>query len=120
MALIANYEVPNTGMVIPNAYHVIAHVDVVKRLKPLPHGGDNRNDTLQGGVGYVGGIYLAIYASKQAREDGLNPVAYLSQANPDKPFPTQFVLDIESTDSYLTQSYNFLKSLEYYQGAIED
>lgn len=120
MALIANFEIPNTGMTIPNAYHVIGHVDVVKRIKALPHAGDNRNDILQGGVGYVAGIYLVIYASKQARENGMNPVAYLSQSNPEKPFNTQFILDVESTDSYLTQAYNYLKSLDYYQSAIED
>ena len=36
MALVREYEVPSTGLVAPNAYHVIKKVTTEKRLHDVP------------------------------------------------------------------------------------
>ena len=50
MALIADYELPDTGIIIPNAYHVVMGVLVEKRLQDIKSPIDNsREDKLTAG-----------------------------------------------------------------------
>ena len=74
MALVREYEVPSTGLVAPNAYHVIKKVTTEKRLHDVPAPPDpSRTDgvtpTQQGHEvywkkGYVGRISIEIYTNK--------------------------------------------------------
>lgn len=120
MALIKDLDLNNTGVIVPNAYHVISKVDLLKRVVPLPHGGDPSHDILKGQTGYVATIYLLIFASKETREQQKPPVLMLNQAMPEKPFNLQFVFDASSGVPALEQAYAYLKSLPYYQDAVED
>lgn len=119
MALIRDFELPDSGATVSNAYHVITEVQVHKRVVPFPIVNRDK-DPLNGGVGYVGIIFVSVYASKQAREDNKKPIAYINDALPEKPCTLKFAFDANSSDSSLTQAYNYLKSTSYYTNATED
>lgn len=120
MALIKDFEMKDTGLTIPNAYHVIGDVQLIKRTYEIPVGA-NTTDPLNGQPGYWGLIFVHIFASKQARDNGSKPVAYINSAMPEmSDLNFKFVYDPESSDSLLTQAYNHLKALDYYQNCIED
>lgn len=145
MALIRDYEIPNTGMLATNAYHVIVNVTTEKRMADVPPPVDNNSpsgftprDESEGTevhwkAGYVGRITLEIYASKKAREEGKAPIGAIglnptdavhpdvkTVSTPGTDFKVLFFLDPTSSDSILTQAYNHLKSTEYYKTAEED
>jgi len=119
MALIRDFELPNSGATIPNAYHVISEVQVHKRIVPFPEV-NHSVDPLKGQTGYVGVIFIQVFGSKQARDDQKKPIAFLNDALPEKPCVLKFVFDPESSDSSLTQAYKFLKTTAYYAVATED
>lgn len=118
MALIRDFEIPDSDAVISNAYHVVADVQIQKRMIPFPQI-NNSVDPLQGQTGYVGVIFIQVYSSKQARDSQKKPISYLSDALPEKPCVLKFVFDANSSDSALTQAYNFLKTTSYYATATE-
>ena len=55
MALIRDYELPGTGLVIPNTYHVVTNVKVEKRIADFKPPVDN------------------------SRPDGLTPMQHIPQ-----------------------------------------
>lgn len=118
MALSRDFEILNSGATIANAYHIIVDVQLQKRLVPTA-AVNQANDPLGSGTGYIGVIYMAVYGSKQAREEGKNPVAMLNDALPEKPCQFKFVFNAASSDSILTQAYNFLKTTDYYKDSTE-
>jgi hypothetical protein len=121
MAFIRDFEMPNTGAIISNAYHVISEVQVQKRIIPFTNGGGSWDfDPLRGNTGYVGIIFIQVFASKQAREEQKKPLFYIPDADPNSPCKLRFVFDATSTDSSLVQAYNYLKTISYYNTAIED
>jgi hypothetical protein len=144
MALIKDYEIQGTGVTVPNAYHVITDIKVHKRTQEVPLPPDNSTESglTNDGVrdadtevfwqeGYVCRIWVTMWATKQAREDGLTPIgiagenateveAELSIGTPGLDHKCVFMLDMDSTDSDLVQAYNHLKSLDYYAGCTED
>lgn len=119
MALIKDFEIPNTGLVVSNAYHIVGDVRLDKRTFEIPVG-QNSNDPLNGQPGYVGQIFMNIFSSKESREQGLKPIAFLNAAIPEIDINFKFAYDPESSDSLLTQAYNHLKTTDYYKNSIED
>lgn len=144
MALIQDYEIPGTGLTATNAYFVVTDVKVHKRmsdLKPPPDTGHPSGYT-NGGVwdeglevywkaGYVADVHVTIWANKAARDNDQKPIGYagvnateveaelhIGTAGLDQ--KCRFFLDMNSTDSHVTQAYNHLKSLEYFANATED
>lgn len=118
MALIKDFEIPNTGLVVSNAYHVIGDVRIDKRISKIPIG-PNSDDPLSGEPGYIGQIFMNVFSSKESREQGLKPIAFLNAAMPEIDINFKFSYKPESSDSLLTQAYDHLKTTEYYKDSIE-
>lgn len=143
MALIRDFEIPGTGVTVNDAYHVIVNLSTEKRLQDVPSPPDRNHPTgfTDGGqsgdpvywkAGYVGRITLEVYASKEARDSGKNPIGAVgvnptdvmhselkTVCTPGKDFQVLFFIDPDSSDNLITQAYNHLKSTEYYSQAIE-
>jgi hypothetical protein len=120
MALILKFEIPNTGVTIDNAYHIVSDVQVIKRPSPVPYYNNPKEDVLKGAAGYYCTIMVQVYASKEARENKSNPVGYLSSASPDSPVNLKFVYDTKIEKGIIDQAYDYLKTTEYYKDAIQD
>lgn len=144
MALIRDFEVPETGLVVPNAYHLIVNVATEKRLndiKPPVDSGresglserddDDESQWVYWKKGYVGRITIEVYTSRDARDAGKKPVGAIglnptevqspdldTVSNP-KDFKIEFFINPASEDSILTQAYAHLKGTEYYRDAQE-
>jgi hypothetical protein len=124
MALIRDFEIAGTGMVVPNAYHVITQLDVEKRLAdramPQPNGrvyqGGQTDYDMEWTAGYYGRMVICVWKDAASREANKNMLGVI---NAEYKVPAIFRLDTASSDSYLTQAYAFLKTVEYYAGATE-
>jgi hypothetical protein len=143
MALVRDFEIPNTGVVINDAYHVIVNVTTEKRLQDIPAppdsghstgltAGGDRGDPVYWKAGYVGRITLEVYASKNARDEGKTPIGGIginptdvvhpelkTVCTPGKDFKVLFFLDPDSSETILTQAYNHLKTTKYYEDCEE-
>ena len=139
MALLRDFEIPGTGVVVDNAYHLVTNVRTEKRLQDVDLPPDSsREDGLTVGdrgpevywrAGYVGSIEVTVFASAEARSNGRNLVGKFGdtvlEQIPDgivtegESYEIKFMIDPDSSDSILTQAYNHLKSTEYYSGATE-
>lgn len=142
MALVRDFEIPNTGVTVNDAYHLIVNVTTEKRLHDIPPPPDSstksgltqtdQGDSLYWKAGYVGRITLEVYASKEARDTGKTPIGGIginptdvmhpelkTVCTPGKDFKVLFFIDPDSSDSILTQAYNHLKTTEYYKNAEE-
>jgi hypothetical protein len=142
MALVRNFEIPNTGVTVNGAYHLIVNVTTEKRLQDisLPPDSSTKSGLTEGNLGdpvywkagYVGRIALEVYASKEARDTGKAPIGAIGAnptdvmhpdlktvCTPGKDFKVLFFIDPESSDSILTQAYKHLKTTEYYKNAEE-
>tara|TARA_B100002052_G_scaffold282488_1_gene292541 strand:- start:480 stop:902 length:423 start_codon:yes stop_codon:yes gene_type:complete len=134
MALIREFTIPNTGLTVPDAYHLINEIRQEKRLEDIPLPKDSsRADgvTADGGradvdykKGYIGHIALDVYTSKEARDEGKFPIGAVS-VNPTDvrfnghitsidPCQLRFFIDMESDLSITEQAYAHLKSGSYY------
>lgn len=139
MALIRSFEIPGTGLVVPNAYHVITKVITEKRLTDIPPLPD---DSRPEGVmphegpevywkaGYVGKIAIEIFSSKDARDEGKSPIGAIAINPTDVQINGVLSTDISSLDlnffidpssqlSIVDQAYEHLKGLVYYENATE-
>ena len=134
MALIREFTIPNTGLTIPDAYHLINEIRQEKRLEdiPLPVDTSRENGLTDNGnrvevdykKGYVGHIALDVYSSKQARDDGMYPIGAVAVNQTDVRFnghvtdidshELMFLIDMESDKSITEQAYAHLKSGKYY------
>lgn len=142
MALIRDFEIPNTGVTVNDAYHLIVNVTTEKRLQdilPPPDASTksgftegDRGDPVYWKAGYVGRVTLEVYASKEARNTGKAPIGGIGMSptdvmhpdlktvcTPGKDFKVIFFIDPDSSDSVITQAYNHLKTTEYYKDAEE-
>jgi hypothetical protein len=104
MALISDYEIPGTGVVVPNAYHVITHLDVEKRVTasaepPSNYSANKPNDDSKWVAGYYGRIVVQVW------KDAEHPV---------------FMVDPSSGMPYLEQAYAHLMRTDYYKDAVPD
>ena len=138
MALQRNYNIPNTSLIISDAYHIISDIDVQKRnvddMGPVtPEGTPNTNldrtsDFVYWKSGYTCRVKVDVYASKEARDTAKKPIATLGvrDIKLEEKLATQgmderivFYSDTDNTDNILTQAYNHLKSTDYYKDAID-
>lgn len=141
MALIKDFELPSTGLIAPNAYHVIKKVTTEKRLNDIPPPPDaSRPDGLTvrpaedreiyWKAGYVGRISIEVFVSKEARDAGKEPIGAITINPTDveyngvlstdiKNFDLEFFIDATSQESIIDQAYTHLKGLVYYQNATE-
>ena len=78
MALIRDFELPGTGYVVNGAYHVIVNVKTEKRLQdypdPVEREVEDRGPEVYWKAGYIGRIGIQVFASKDARDDGMKPI----------------------------------------------
>ena len=141
MALIRDYELPGTGVVVANAYHVITNVDVEKRVADIPPPPDSsRKDGLTAGdrgpeiywkAGYIGRIAVTVWKDAAARANNAAPLGFIGVNPTDNKYHAsigtkgmdhicKFFIDVNSTDNHITQAYNHLKSTDYYANSVED
>lgn len=140
MALVRDFEIPGTGVVVPNAYHVIVKVNTEKRLNDVPAPPDpSRPDGVTAGsrghevywkAGYIGKIAIEVYASKEARNEGKSAIGAIAINPTDvqingvlssdiKNFDLNFFIDPTSQLSIIDQAYEHLKGLEYYKDSSQ-
>lgn len=143
MALLRDFEIPGTGFVVDDAYHVIVNITTEKRLNDvLPPPDKSRPDELTHRddedetlwvywkSGYIGKIAIEVYSSKVARDEGKLPIGALATsptdvsidsrlATPGKDFKVLFFIDPDGPDSIIVQAYKHLKTTEYYKNAVE-
>jgi len=86
MALIKDYELAGTGLIVPNAYHVVTNVSIEKRTADLPPPPDTsradgltvRDDSpgteVYWAAGYVATISVTVWKDKAARDSDANMV----------------------------------------------
>jgi hypothetical protein len=140
MALIRDYEIPGTGVVVPNAYHVVTKVEVDKRTHDIkPPADSSQPDGLTAGsrgpevhwkAGYIGKIAVTVWKDAAAREAEAKPLGFLgvnptdnaygaSISSPGMDHHCKFFIDINSSDNEIVQAYKHLKTTDYYKDATE-
>jgi hypothetical protein len=141
MALIRDYELPGTGIVISNAYHVVTSVDVEKRIADIPRPADSgRSDGITAGdrgpeidwkAGYIGTIAVTVWKDAAARANNATPIGFIGVHPTDNKYNARigpagsdhickFFINVNSVDNHITQAYNHLRTTDYYANAIED
>ena len=123
MALIRDFEIAGTGLVIPNAYHVITQLDVEKRMADRAYS-QSIGRQYQGAVdldvnwtaGYYGRMVISVWKDAESKAANKNVLGVI---NAEYQVPAVFKIDTTSSDSYLTQAYAFLKTVDYYTAATE-
>lgn len=140
MAIQKNYIIGNTGVEIQNAYHVIYNVYTERRLKDspqpkMPNGNVSLAD-IKWKAGYIGRIAILVYNSKSDRDNGLRPIGAIVKYPSDAagrtsgvvdpnlyqitpPCELEFFIDETSSDSVLTQAYNYLNTVPYFSGSLQ-
>lgn len=140
MALQRDYELPGTGLVVPNAYHVVTDVKIQKRVADLPSPPDSsRPDGLTvrpagtevyWKAGYIAEIAVTVWKDRTARDAGANPIGFIGVNPADNKYGVsigtagmdhhcRFFLDVPSEYSDLEQAYKHLLTTDYYSGSIE-
>ena len=142
MALIRDYELPGTGVVISNAYHVVTNVRVEKRPADLPPpvdssrpNGFTARDTSAGTelywkAGYIGEIAVTVWKDKSARDNGAKPIGFIGTNPSDNQYGVsigtagmdhkcKFFLEVPSELNHIEQAYKHLLTTEYYSGSVE-
>lgn len=143
MALIKDYELPGTGLVVSNAYHVVTNVKVEKRVADvLPPVDNSRPDGLtvrdeSPGTevywksGYIGEIAITIWKDKEARESNAKPIGFIGTNPSDNQYGVsigtagmdhkcKFFLEVPSELNHIEQAYRHLLTTDYYSGSLED
>ena len=123
MALIRDFEVAGTGLVVPNAYHVITQLDVEKRMTDRAYS-QSTGRQYQGATdldvnwtaGYYGRMVISVWKDAESKAANKNVLGII---NAEYQVPAVFKIDTTSSDSYLTQAYAFLKTVDYYSAATE-
>jgi len=122
MALSKDYEIPGTGVTVPDAYFVLSDVRIEKRLHDFPYPGMDLTDEervakgdplVNFKAGRIAWITLDVYASEQARTDGMKTVGQLGKDN-----AKLFRCFIEDGD-VSQQIYDYLKTTEYFSDAVD-
>lgn len=142
MALIRDYELPGTGVSVPNAYHVVTNVRIEKRTADIPPpvdssrpSGFTARDTTPGTevywkAGYVAEIAVTIWKDKAARDNNAKPIGFIgtnpsdnqygvSIGTPGMDHKCKFYIDTNSSLDHMAQAYNHLKTTDYYANAEE-
>ncbi len=142
MALIKDYELPGTGVTVPNAYHVVTNVSIEKRTidTPIPPDPTRPNGLtfVERGIGtevywaagYVATISLTVWKDKDARDNDARPVGFVGTNAADNKYGVnigtqgmdhycRFMLEVPSTLNHIEQAYRHLLTTDYYSGSLE-
>ena len=142
MALIRDYELPGTGLVIPNTYHVVTNVKVEKRIADFKPPVDNsRPDGLTPmdrsagtevywAAGYTAEIAVTIWKDNAARDADANPIGFIGTNPSDNKHGVsigtagmdhkcKFMLEVPSELDHMAQAYRHLLTTDYYSGSLE-
>jgi hypothetical protein len=118
MALTRDFEIQDTGLEVANAYHVIVHIDIEKKMADEAEatlGRQYSGDIVeQNTAGYYGRIVVKVWKDEAARAADKLSIGVI---NATYGVPDLFKLDMSSTDTYLTQAYAHLLSTDYYANA---
>jgi hypothetical protein len=143
MALIKDYEIPGTGVVVENAYHVVTDVKVEKRMADIlppvdntrPSGFTPRDNTPGNEVywqaGYIAEISVSIWKDRAAREAESKPIGFIGKNPSDNKYGASigtagmdhrcvFMLEVPSELNHVEQAYRHLLTTPYYSGSLED
>lgn len=140
MALLRDYELIGTGLIVPNAYHVVTKVDVEKRVKDIEGPKDTSmpdqrtanhqrpGQEVHWKAGYIGKISITVWKDETARQSGNKPLGFLGVNPSDNIYygiastsgdnSCQFFLDMDSSKNHIEQAYDHLLTTEYYSGSI--
>jgi len=142
MALIKDYELPGTGLVVPNAYHVVTNVKVEKRVtdaKPpidptrpdgLTMGFRDESTAVYWKAGYTAEIAVTVWKDKTARDNDANPIGFIGKNPSDNKHGVSigtegmdhhsvFFLEVPSELNHIEQAYRHLLTTDYYSGSLE-
>jgi hypothetical protein len=142
MALIKDYELPGTGLVVSNAYHVVTNVSIEKRTADValppdptrPNGltfADRGNGTeVYWSAGYVATISLTVWKDRDARDNDARPIGFIGVNAADNKYGVnigtqgmdhycRFMLEVPSSLNHIEQAYRHLLTTEYYSGSVE-
>jgi hypothetical protein len=142
MALLKDYELPGTGLVIPNAYHVVTNVKIEKRIADIKPPVDNsRPDGLTvmdrsigtyvyWKSGYIAEIAVTVWISKEARDNDATPIGFIGINPADNKYGVSigtagmdhkcvFILEVPSELDHMAQAYRHLLTTDYYSGSLE-
>lgn len=142
MALQRDYELPGTGLVVPNAYHVVTDIKIQKRVADIPPPPDSsrpdgltvRDESPDKQVywkaGYIGEIAVTVWKDKAARDGDAIPIGFIGTNPSDNKHGVtigtagmdhhcRFLLEVPSQYSDLEQAYKHLLTTPYYSGSIE-
>jgi hypothetical protein len=142
MALIREYELPGTGLSVPNAYHVVTNVKVEKRMADFKPPVDNsRPDGLtpmdrRAGTevywqaGYTAEVAVTVWFNKAARDANANPIGFIGTNPSDNKHGVsigtagmdhkcKFMLEVPSELDHMAQAYRHLLTTDYYSGSLE-
>jgi hypothetical protein len=142
MALIRDYELPGTGLVIPNAYHVVTNVKVEKRMadyKPpidptrpdgLTFGANQIGNEVYWAAGYTAEVSVTVWKDKVARDADANPIGFIGTNPSDNKHGVsigtagmdhkcKFMLELPSELDHMAQAYRHLLTTDYYSGSLE-
>ena len=142
MALIRDYELPGTGLVIPNTYHVVTNIKVEKRMADFKQPVDNsRPDGLTPmnrsvgsevywAAGYTAEVAVTVWKDKAARDIDANPIGFIGTNPSDNKHGVsigtagmdhkcKFMLEVPSQLDHMAQAYRHLLTTDYYSGSLE-
>ena len=143
MALIKDYELPGTGLVVSNAYHVVTDVKIEKRTADFPapvdptrpNGLTYRDESPGTEVfwkaGYVAEISVTIWKDRAARDANAKPIGFIGKNPSDNKYGVSigtqgmdhrcvFFLEVPSELNHIQQAYRHLLTTDYYSGSLED
>jgi len=142
MALIRDYELPGTGLVIPNTYHVVTNIKIEKRMADFKQPVDNsRPDGLTPmdrsvgsevywAAGYTAEVSVTVWKDKVARDADANPIGFIGTNPSDNKHGVsigtagmdhkcKFMLEVPSELDHMAQAYRHLLTTDYYSGSLE-
>jgi hypothetical protein len=142
MALLRDYELPGTGLIVSNAYHVVTNVKVEKRMADFKPPVDNsRPDGLTPmdrsagtevywAAGYTAEIAVTVWKDKAARDNEATPIGFIGKNPSDNKFGVSigtdgmdhrcvFMLEVPSELDHMAQAYRHLLTTDYYSGSLE-
>jgi hypothetical protein len=142
MALIRDYELPGTGLTVPNAYHVVTNIKVEKRMADFTPPVDNSRPSgltpmnrsegteVHWKAGYTGEIAVTVWVDKAARDANANPIGFIGTNPSDNKHGVSigtagmdhkcvFFIDQSSTLDHMAQAYVHLLTTDYYSGSIQ-
>jgi hypothetical protein len=140
MALLRDYELPGTGLIVENAYHVVTDIKVAKRISDVlppvdnsrPEGYTDMNRSegteVYWKAGYTAQIAVTIWKDKAARNADAKPIGFIGDNPADNKYGVSigtagmdhkcvFFIDQSSSLDHMAQAYQHLLTTDYYSGS---